>query len=99
MRIKFERTGGFAGRRLQGSLDSTVLPEPQAHRLAELLDSSHFFDLPPKLESPSPGADRFRYKVTVETESASHTVETAEAAVPAGLRPLIEWLTRSVAVK
>jgi hypothetical protein len=99
MWIRFERTGGFAGRKLQGSLDSSSLPEPQARRLLELLEQSHFFDLPLKLESASPGADRFSYKVTVETESGSHTVEANDAAVPAGLRPLLTWLTHSLSLK
>jgi hypothetical protein len=96
MRIWFERTGGFAGRSLHGLLDSTSLPELQARRLAELLDQSHFFALPQKLESPSPGADRFSYRVTVETDSGSHTVEAGEAAVPPELRPLLDWLARSL---
>jgi hypothetical protein len=99
MRIRIERSGGFAGRKIQGSLDSSALPEPQARRLAELLEQSHFFDLPLRLESPSPGADRFNYKVTVETDSGSHSVEASDAAIPAELRPLLDWLTRSLFLK
>jgi hypothetical protein len=96
MRIWLERSGGFAGRRQHGSLDSTSLSELQARQLAELLDRSHFFELPLRLESSSPGADRFSYRLTVETDSATHTVEAAEAAVPAELRPLLDWLTHSL---
>ncbi len=95
MRIWFERSGGFAGRRLRGSLDSSSLPETQARHLTELLERSHFFDLPLKLESAS-GADRFSYKLTVETPSGSHTVEAGEAAIPPELRPLLDWLTRTL---
>ena len=93
MRIWFERSGGFAGLRLEGSLDTSSLPEKQAKHLAELLERSHFFDLPLKLKSAS-GADRFSYKLTVETPSGSHSVEAGEAAVPPELRPLLVWLTR-----
>jgi hypothetical protein len=99
MRILFERTGGIAGRKIQGSLDSSALPEPQARRLAELLEQAHFFDLPLRLESPSSGADRFNYKVTVETDLGSHTVIASEAAVPAELRLLLDWLSRSLFLK
>jgi hypothetical protein len=99
MRILFERTGGFAGRKIQGWVDSSALPTPQAQRLTELLAQSHFFDLPLKLPAPPVGADRFCYKVTVETSSGSHTVEAAEAAVPDGLRPLLDWLTRQLSLK
>ncbi len=99
MRVRFERTGGFTGRRLLGSLDSTTLPALQARRLADLLEQSHFFSLPLRLQSSSPGADRFHYKVTVETESGSHTVEAGEASVPPELRPLLDWLAGSLSLK
>ena len=99
MRIRFERTGGFAGRKLQESIDSSSLPEPQVRLLLELLAQAHSFDLPFKLESATPGADRFNYKVTVETESGTHTVEANDAAVPVELRPLLAWLTRSLSLK
>jgi hypothetical protein len=99
MQIRFERTGGLVGRRIQGSIDSSSLSKPQARLLLELLDQSHFFDLPLKLESAAPGADRFTYRVTVETESGSHTVEANDAAVPVELRPLLNWLTRSLSLK
>ncbi len=99
MRIRFQRTGGFAGRSIQGSLDSSSLSEIQARRLSELLEQAHFFELPVKLKSASPAADRFSYTVTVETESGSHTVEAGEAAVPPELRPLLDYLTRSLSAK
>ncbi len=92
MRIFFERTGGFAGLRLQRILNSSELPPSEARRLHRLLQDSHFFDLPQDLESSPRGADRFHYKVTVETEQGSRTVEAGEAAVPASMRPLLRWL-------
>jgi hypothetical protein len=99
MRIIFERTGGFAGRKLQGILESSSLPEPQAGRLRELLDQSGFFRLPEKLISKSSGADRFYYKITVESDTGIHTVEAAEAAIPPHLRTLLDWLTHSFFLK
>jgi hypothetical protein len=96
MRIFFERTGGLAGIKLKGTLDSSTLPLREAHRLQRLLKQSGFFDLPPILESEKPGADRFNYRVTVETEEEKHTVEAAEAAIPGPMRPFLDFLTRSV---
>jgi hypothetical protein len=92
MRILFERTGGFAGMKLRRMLDSSELPPPEAKVLERLLRRSRFFDLPQELESSSSGADRFHYRVTVETEQGSRTVEAGEAAVPASMRPLLQWL-------
>ena len=99
MRVFFERTGGFAGRKIQGSLDSSSLAASKARRLRALLDRSRFFDLPPMLESDEAGADRFHYRITVETERGAHTVEAADAAVPRLMRPLLDFLARSIAEK
>jgi hypothetical protein len=95
MRILFERTGGFTGRTLQGILNSSDLPPTQYHRLKKLLEQSRFFELPTALELPDPGADRFNYKVTVENEKGSHTVEAMEGAIPGEMRPLLDFLTHS----
>jgi hypothetical protein len=96
MRIFFERTGGFAGIKIKTSLDSSTLPPREARRLQRLLKQSGFFNLPPVLESGEPGADRFSYKVTIETEGRKHTVEAAEAAVPGTMRPFLDFLARSI---
>ncbi len=95
MRIFFERTGGFAGRKIQGTLDSSDLPPTQVHRINRLLQKSRFFELPSTLELPGPCADQFNYKITVENENRRHTVETGDIAIPAGMRPLLDFLTRS----
>lgn len=94
MRVRFERSGGFTGRKLQASLDLQSLSPEDARQLQELLECSRFFELPSKLETSRPGADRFTYRVTVETENGARTIEASEGAVPAGMRPLIDWLTR-----
>jgi len=94
MRILFERSGGFAGRKLHASLDVQSLSAEDARQLQELLERSRFFELPSKLETPRAGADRFTYRVTVETEDGARTIEAGEGAVPAPMRPLIDWLTR-----
>ena len=96
MRIFFKRTGGFAGSKLEGSLDSSALPTSQARHLQQLLKQSRFFDLPPVLRSEQPGTDRFSYTVTVETDEKVHTVEAGEAAIPVSMRPFLDFVARSV---
>ena len=99
MRILFERTGGFAGRKVEGILDCSSIPSAQVHQLRELLRQSRFFDLPSTLKTQNPGADRFSYKVTVENENGRHTVEAWDAAVPGEMRPLLNFLTQSLSKK
>lgn len=92
MRIVFERTGGVAGRKLEGSLDSSALPGAEVEKLEKLLRESAFFSQPSVIESKAPGADQFRYRITVETTEESHTVEAVETAVPRSMRPLLDFL-------
>ena len=93
MRIHFERTGGFAGMRMTTTVDTESLSPEEARDLHEMVDAAEFFDLPATIAAPTPGADRFHYKLTVETEGRRHTVDVAEAAVPKALRPLLQQLT------
>jgi len=96
MRVLFERTGGFAGKKLEGLLDSSNLSVSQARRLKELLKQSGFFQLPSALESSHPSADHFNYRVTVETEEGKHTIEAGETAIPSSMRPLLDFIVRSL---
>ncbi len=92
MRILFERTGGFAAIKLERVFDSTTLSPDEASQLESLVQKSSFFDLPLQLKTSGPGYDRFHYKLTVETDQGSRTVEASESAVPSSMRPLLHWL-------
>jgi hypothetical protein len=92
MIIHYERTGGFAGMRMEATIDTEKLPPAEAQILENELASADFFNLPAKTSSPGPGADRFTYRITVESGDRSHTVEAGEASAPERLLPLIERL-------
>jgi hypothetical protein len=92
MVIHFERTGGFAGMRMTATVDTESLSPEEAHDLHEMVDAAGFFDLPAEITTPTPGTDRFHYKLTVEAEGRQHTVDVAEAAVPEALWPLLQQL-------
>lgn len=87
MHIEFSRSGGFAGTRLSRSFDTDEIPAEEADELKQMVTSADFFHLPESLRSG--GADKFQYKITVENEGATHTVEADERAVPQGLKPLV----------
>ena len=93
MRVSFERTGGFAGMRVTATIDSQELPPEEERKLRSMVEAADFFQLPATLPTPAPGADRFVYKLTVESDGQRHAVEASDAAVPPSLRPLVEWLT------
>ncbi len=92
MRYHFVRTGGFAGMRLETTVDSNALPPEEAKTLQQELDSAHFFQLPNQIKEQGGGADRFQYEITVDDGKKKHTVETGEAAMPDTLQPLIQHL-------
>ncbi|WP_206691145.1 protealysin inhibitor emfourin [Quadrisphaera sp. INWT6] len=88
MRVRVERSGGFAGVVVHGEADTADLDDEQA---AQLLDLAGRVDLAALTAAPGPGrADRFRYDVEVD----GHRVQVGETAVPAELRSLIDHVLR-----
>jgi hypothetical protein len=93
MRIIFERSGGIMGLKSSLTIDLDDLPVDQAETLRGLLDKANFFALP---ENPPtrPTPDAFQYTLTVETDTARHTVRTSDTTAPDGLRPLLQELSQ-----
>ena len=93
MHIHFERTGGFAGLRLIATVHTESLSPEEARELHEMVDAAGFFDLPAALTTARPGADRFQYRLTVESGARQHTIETNDGSAPQALQPLLRRLT------
>jgi hypothetical protein len=91
MHVKIQRTGGFAGITTTKSLDAANLSAPEIDRLERMIESAHFFELPALIPS-TPQPDRFEYRITVERNGKKHSVTAAEPALPAELKPLVDWL-------
>lgn len=95
MRVSLERSGGFAGISQTNSVSTGQMPAEEAKKVADLVDAAGFFELPSVIRSTEPGEDRFQYKITVETEHGTHTVQVDEAALPPRLQPLLNWMKNS----
>jgi hypothetical protein len=95
-RIKFERTGGFAGMRIATDLKLADLPDEQAQRLSELLDDLDFEELPEQMINKDSMPDQFTYKITVQTKDGEHTVMTGDASAPEKMQELLQILNRLV---
>jgi hypothetical protein len=93
MRITFKRSGGFAGISLSLNLDTLTSPPDQAKLIEHLVETAGFFDLPTLLPSPPGSADRFQYRLEIDSSGRQHAVDIGEAALPDSLRPLIDQLS------
>lgn len=93
-RIKFERTGGFAGIRIATDLKLDDLPDDQANTILELLDDLDFRELPQQMMNEEGMPDQFTYTITVETKKWEHTVVTGDVSAPEKMQELLQLLNR-----
>ena len=93
-KIKYERTGGFAGIRLAADIKVNDLPEDQKKEILELLDDLDFEGLPAKLAGKLAVPDEFVYSIIVEAEKREYKVIAGESALPGDMQPLLEILER-----
>jgi hypothetical protein len=93
-KIKFERTGGFAGIRIATEIEVEDLPEEQRDEILELLDDVDFEELPAKPSGDLPVPDEFVYSIVVEAGEKQYQVVAGESALPQDLQPLIELLEK-----
>ncbi len=91
-RIKYERTGGFAGIRLAADIEVNELPEDQKKEILDLLDDMDFEELPEKIAGKMPVPDEFVYSIIVESKEREYKVLAGESALPNDMQPLLEIL-------
>lgn len=96
MKIHFERSGGFAGMTMNVDIDPHALSSTEREVLMTHVSNAEFFALPTAIVDPSStGADRYNYRITIESSDRTHTVECTDGSAPASLTPLLEWLNDS----
>jgi hypothetical protein len=80
------------GLRLATSFNTAELPPEEAVYWHEMVEVTHFFELPEDLTSET-GQDRLLYLLTVITVEQQHTVRTSDEAAPESLLPFLRRLT------
>lgn len=93
-RIRFERTGGFAGMRIAADIEPDQLSQEQNQALLDVLDALDFRELPEQLMSDSSMPDEFTYTITVEAEEWKHTVVTGDSSASEKMQELLQMLNR-----
>ena len=96
MRVELQTDGGvayFPGLNKPIVVDSGELPNQQAARLQQLIDTARFFELPAASRSLPKGAVDMRcYTITVEDGRRRRTVRLNDPVEDRHLQALIEFL-------
>ena len=96
MRIELKTEGGiahFPGLSRPVVIDSAALSAEDDAELKRLIESARFFERPPIVGTPSPGAADYRqYTVTVEDGGRQHTVRLVDPVDDAALQQLLHFL-------
>jgi hypothetical protein len=98
MKLTVTRSGGFAGIPEQvGSVDTAALAPALATEGEGLVRASRFFELPAQV-SGGPGADLYRYEITIVDGARTHTVAFLddERGAAGPLARLVEWVRRAL---
>jgi hypothetical protein len=94
IRVEFHRSGGLAGIPLAATADADELAAEHAVELRRLLTAEEAPTLPEHTASPSRGADRFQYDLSIDDGQRHRAFNWDETAVPDSVRPLLDTLTR-----
>ena len=92
IRAELRRSGGFTGRALHVVLDTAELPPERAAELTRLVGALDLTRVAAEAAPPS-GADLMRYDLQISDGARHWRGTVAEPHVPAGLRPLLQFLT------
>lgn len=93
MKIRFERSGGFAGLTLHTVVDSAELHPTAARELATLVDRSGLITTT-GARTVNRIADGFSYSVTIDDGERCSAFASDDSSLPDSARPLVDWLTR-----
>jgi len=92
--ISFERSGGFAGMAISTEIKSDTLSVDEADKLVSLIEASGFFKNQAPKQTNSGVPDGFNYKLSIQLNGKSKSLEFGESTISDQMRPLIEELTR-----
>ena len=94
MKIRFVRTGGFAGLRLQTTVDTDALPPARASEILQLMRSAGVLDSQPAAPRRQGLPDQFEYHLSVESHTwGTRDLVLAESDVTEDMKPLLDHLT------
>lgn len=92
MKIKFQQSGGIAGRHVACALDTTQLSPADRQQLESLVEQG---DIRESLEKRTEqGRDLQQYEIHLEKGDKSYRIVVDDRSVPDKLKPLLKALQR-----
>ena len=92
MRIRFERTGGFANIPLRAELDAAQMPPDRAQELERLVERARPFDQPAQPSAAESIPDDLQYEVTLQDGNRTRTIRSSDTAATDDLKLLFDFL-------
>jgi hypothetical protein len=99
VKVKVERSGGFAGISSSNEMDVDNLPPSIEGAVRALLDSrtKNGEKLPARkiLRRPKGAADHLNYKITIQTGEKDHVIECDEFDMNSNLKSLVNYVQKN----
>lgn len=90
MKIRYREAGGITGLSRGCDIDTTSLPEDEAHRVVELVDRAALKET--RREGPDGARDLIGYEIVIEYEKSKTVVRFDDATVPVSAEELLAYL-------
>jgi hypothetical protein len=94
MKIKLERSGGFAGITSSNEMDTDKLPSSLQNTVKDLLDKKEL-SITKDLRRPKGAADYLNYTITIQDGKKDHVIECNEFNMDSTVKSLISFVQKN----
>jgi len=92
--IWFERSGGFGGMTLKTEIDSDSLTSDELENIHQWIEQMHFFEVQISDSLSLGQPDQFTYKIKLESDDKSRSLEFNDSTIPVNFNPLVRYLVK-----
>ena len=94
MKIRIERSGGFAGIPLFNEMDTKELPSPLVHIAKKIIETKKISSVPLK-SNPKGSADHYTYKISIQDGTNLRVIECNQYGIKDDLKSLVNYIERN----
>lgn len=94
MKIRIERSGGFAGIPLFNEMDTKELPPSLVHIAEKIIEAKKISSLPMK-SRPKGSADHYTYKISIQDGTNLRIIECNQYDIKDDLKSLVKYVERN----